>query len=302
MAGPGFQAHSSVPLESFRTGDAMKNRERAVNFYDLQLRCRFKGLDTKPLPMETGFGLRLAHEAYRSNPSASAQLFSSGQRHITLEDWQFDELRGEHYLVMSCADAELSDVAFKDLRNGKSRMAGKAAHEAVDKSCHLLIRPAAVPSQAALMLQTSGSGVSPDRIASTLSRLLRSASELAANRAHFERSHPSGAEGQKLKLLTTFETSGHQSKSLEQILRTGFIESVELITEAADGIDDADGFQISSKTIRVDVVDSNAGRSMNRFVGLLRAFRREHPNKARVHFKESANGPKKSQLLETNDL
>lgn len=284
----------------------MKNRERGVNFYDLILNCKFRGLTIEPLRMEIGLGLGLAHAQFLAANSGGNVTLPAGPRKITVEDWQYHAQRNEHYLVLSCADPDLSDVSFKDMNTGSSRMAGKAAHEAIDKSCHVLIKPGPDKTGPATMLQTSNSGVTPERICAALARQLKAASAQPQYAHHFERNHPDGVAGHKLKLLTSFDHRGHQSQYLQQILQSGRLEGVELISEQHEGIDDEKGYVVTSRMVKLDVVDAEAARSMTRLKNL---FKRKAlmpagppPNKAKVYFRESESGQKKSQMFETNDL
>jgi len=105
--------------------------------------------------------------------------------------------------------------------------------------------------------------------------------------------------------LTSFEAHGHQSQYLEQILKTGRLDAIELITEGHEGIDGDKGYVITSRTIKVEVVDENASRSLTRVKKLFHLdglVKNSMPNKARVHYRESQSGTKQSHLFDTNDL
>lgn len=275
----------------------MKTRERHVHFYDLRPRTAFHGSEVVPLQMTSDRALQLAHEAWGALPTAPT--FRDGARQISIDAWEHSSGRGEHYLVVNCADPGLADVAFKHLRSGRARMAGKLDEEAIDASAHLLIKPPTRGAGAAVMLMTNGAGLSAAKMGTMLGRLLRSAKAL--HPTDFQRDHPDAVQGKTVSVHVKFEVAGHQSRFLQQILAQGQIESMELIAEGRTALDGDREFQVTGHVVQVEAVAHERPMTLDR---LRRLMTRAQPDltKARIRFKESAEAQTETHTFEANAL
>jgi hypothetical protein len=287
----------------------MKSRERAVNFYDLNLNASLLGnqkVKFKPHPPNIRRALKIIQENYFLQ-RAAGNIVSSGHKTagIVLEDWVYHAERDEHYLVISHADPKLSDVAFKDPVSGKSRMAGKQPQEAIDRCCHIILKPEQGIVSRSLMLQTSDSGVRPAIVAAFLGKLLKLSSDDPACSDLFQVHCPSGEANKKVKLGLSFEHSGHMSTTLQDVLVKGTIEGVELITDCHAGFDGAEGFEAIAHILKVDVTNETAAKSQGLLYKLLKSVNpitNELPSRAKVFFKEGAGADKRSQVFTAEDL
>ncbi len=278
----------------------MKSRERTVHFYDLKVISSLHGFDVAPIPMATDLALELARS--RFGIGMAGKPWKDGDRHITLDDWQFNPARREHYLVVSCADPKLSDVTFKHLPTGTARMAGKEKDEAIDFSAHVILKLGSQPTEPALMLMTGGSGVSASKVATMLGKLVKAMAADPKNKPHFTRDHPSGAVNAKLKLQVKLEVAGHQSRWMQNILRTGHIEEIELITDMATEFDVDKGFHVTRQVLKVEPASDVGDISLTRLKNLLTGSETHQAHRARISFKEHTGAATESHTFHTNDL
>lgn len=274
----------------------MKTRERSVGFYELRTSSAVRTENIHVMPITARDALRLARESMEGKP----YLTMAGPVQIALEDWQVNDSRDEQYLLFNRADPKQSDVPFKNLRTGTARMAGKTPDEGIDLSVHVAIkfyRNTPHP----LVLITGGAGLYADRIAAILSRLMRIGELRKGNEKFFRREHPSGASGKSLKISNTIELVGHQSQYLQQILKAGTLEGVELISDEVSKLD-AD-FLITSKILKLSPTERAGQRTLS---SLMRSFNRANTDKsisrARVLFKEHGETKVQSHTFPLNDL
>lgn len=221
----------------------MRDRERGVSYYDLFIESHLRGESEphpRPVPVSTAIGL-----AFDNWPGEPFSL-GAGAIKVTLADWQRNQARREHYLVINRADASLPDIPLRHLETGATRMAGKDLREGIDLTCHVLIRENRDPARPALLLMTNGSSLAADKICKLLGSLFRMSKHDPACADHFRRAHPSGEEGKTLTLQSQFTVGGHQNATLADLLAGGTLEGVELISEAAEELDAATTLGVTS--------------------------------------------------------
>lgn len=199
-------------------------RKRTVHFYEIHLHSFTKAAVKNPSCASLTDLLK--HFALLASGSKLPRTVrQSSQLHTVLADWSYDENNNCYELLVSKANAALSDVALRDLGTARLRRANKTKVEGIEVSAHVLIRPNADRKRAALLL-TMGAGVSSKDIEVLLRQLSRLAAKDPRSRALFYFDEPSGARGPdgkplQYKVQYGFAAFGHQGQTLATALRTG---------------------------------------------------------------------------------
>ncbi len=232
----------------------------------------------------------------------------SSQLHTVLSDWHYDQRNNCYQLLISKANAALSDVALRDLGTKRLRMAGKTRVEGIEISAHILLRPNA-NKQTATFLLTMGAGVAAKDIEVLLGGMSRLASKQRNNRTLYWFDDPSGAKDAKGKPMQyqvhyRFSAQAHMGQTLTAALQSGEFEAMDLIAPVRNQFDAGGNLQITEQSLSVHAIlpKNVTGASIHNALRLFRA----RPDagaysKLRIHYKTVA-GKKTSALLELGNL
>lgn len=284
-------------------------RKRTVHFYEIHLSSYTKAAVKNPscaslTDLLNNFAL------LASGSTLPRTIRKSSQLHTVLADWRYDPASNCYELLISKANAALSDVALRDMGTAKLRKAGKTKLEGIEVSAHVLIRPNADGKRAACLL-TMGAGVSAKDIEVLLRLLSRQASKAKDSRskALFYFDDPSGAKGPdgmplQYKVQYGFAAFGHQGQTLATALQTGEFESMELIAHEQEKFDAGGNLEIVERSIGIQakLPKTVTGASIR---NAIRSYQQSPDgalyDKLRLHYKTVA-GKRTSAVLEIKNL
>lgn len=282
-------------------------RKRTVHFYEIHLGSSTRAAVKNPscaslTDLLQSFNLLLLGSKLPRTIRRSSQL------HTVLADWNYDATNNCYELLMSKANAALSDVALRDLGTAKLRKAGKTKVEGIEVSAHVLIRPNKDGKKAALLL-TMGAGVAAQDVELLLRGLSRLAAKDSRSKHLFYFDDPSGAtapDGTRLqyKVQYGFAAYGHQGQTLTAALQSGQFESMELIAHDKEKFDAGGNLQIVERSIAVqaEIPKTVTGATVRNAV---RAFKQSPDgalyDRLRLHYKTVA-GKSTSAILDIKNL
>lgn len=281
-------------------------RKRTVHFYELQVRATNASVQNPscaPLPDLLACFAKLPVQ--RKLPQTFRK---STHLHTVLADREFDPLTGSYALLISKANAALSDVALRDMGTARLRKAGKTKVEGIEVSAHVLLRPNQDGKTAAVLL-TMGAGVAAADVGMLLRQMAREAAKVRGNEALFYFDDPSGAKGPdgkaiQYKVRPGFVISGYRGVTLDEALRTGEFEGMDLVAHEHSQFDAGGNLQIIERSIGIQaqVPKAVTGASVRNAV---RAFKKQPDgaiyDKLRIRYKTVA-GRSTSAVLTINDL
>ena len=270
-------------------------RKRTVHFYEIRLqsstRAAIKSPSCASLPDLLESFARLAIE--RNLPHS---IRKTSQIHTVLSDWSYDKVSNSYSLLISKANAALSDVALRDLKTAKLRKAGKTKIEGIEVSAHVLVRPNSDGKTAAVLL-TMGAGVSAKDVEILLGLFSREAAKIIKNNALFYFDEPSGAkdaDGKPLqyKVRYSFPIYAHQGQTLKDALYSGEFQEMVLISNVRSKFDSGGNLQVTEHSLKVqaDLPKSVTAASISNAV---RFFKKSSDgagyDKLRIHYKTVSN-------------
>lgn len=282
-------------------------RKRTVHFYEIHVKAYTRKSIENPscasLPklLEAFTGLAAHNKLPRI-------IRKSSHLHTVLSDWNFDVSGSCYQLLISKANAALSDVALRDLGTKRLRMAGKTKLEGIEVSAHVLLRPNQ-DGRTAVVLITMGAGVAAKDIEVLLAGMSRLAAKRKTNRDLYFFDEPSGAKDTKGKPLQyrvnySFTAHAHMGQTLEDALQSGEFESMELISPERSKFDSGGNLQVTErilnvraelpKTVTAAAIRNAIRQYSNRSDAMV-------CNKMRIHYKTVA-GKHTSATLELNNL
>lgn len=282
-------------------------RKRTVHFYDLRIESSTRAAVVNPscAPLTTLFKCLASVVVKNKLPMA---IKESSQQRTVLVDWAYDTRHGCYELLLSRANAALSDVALRNMQTLALRKAGKTKLDGIEVSAHVLLRPNA-DERSALVLLTVGSGISIGDVETLMRQLARTASKIKDHRQLFYFDDPSSAKGPdgmplQYKVGYRFAGYGHKGQTLDQALETGEFESMELIAPEHGKFDAGGNLQMTERVLKVKsaLPKTVTGAGVRNAV---RGFRKEPDgamyDKLRIHYKTPA-GASTSAVLAVNDL
>ena len=141
--------------------------------------------------------------------------------------------------------------------------------------------------------------MSREQITGLLNSLVRRAAENKKTAEFFERPHPNGEGGKKLKMRCSFELLPHQSLLLKDLLRKGLLQEVQLISHEARNLDQ--NFVETAHSVTIGV--SKEGASLT-FAALKNAFNatRIDADKLVLKFTDPDTGNVTAKTIAANDL
>lgn len=128
----------------------MPLRKRTVHFYEIHLSSSTKAALSKSSCASLKETLQ-NFTLLASGSKLPRTIRRSSQLHTVLADWNYDAASNCYELLVSKANAALSDVALRDLGTSKLRKAGKTKVEGIEVSAHVLIRPNTDGKKAAML-------------------------------------------------------------------------------------------------------------------------------------------------------
>lgn len=279
----------------------MKPRQRTIHFYDLILKSHTKS--------------RISNPSCCSITDILSKLKPKGRevinnRNISLEvtDWLHDKKHNIFYCLLNRADANVSDVAFKDFGTKNRRNGGKTKSEGIEYSCHVIFKPDHDPRKA-LMLMTMGSGVTYGAIEKFLREFTQELQVLNQHPNLFKFPHPSGAVDENgnpetYKVSYAFSAEGHMGTLLDDALETGTFHDMELVADQHAQFDSGGNLQVDHQSLHV--VAANAKTVTGAFLKNALTRWKKTPQgsayrTARIKFK-TVDGTTKSNSFDINNL
>jgi len=282
-------------------------RKRTVHFYEIHLHSFTKAAIKNP-SCASLTDLLQSFTLLASGSKLPRTIRQSSHLHTVLADWHYDSASNCYELLVSKANAALSDVALRDLGTAKLRKAGKTKVEGIEVSAHALIRPNTDGKKAALLL-TMGAGVASKDIEVLLRLLSRVAAKDPRSKALFYFDDPSGAKGPdgkplQYKVQYGFAAFGHQGQTLATALKTGEFEGMELIAHEQEKFDAGGNLEIVERSIGIQakLPKTVTGAAIR---NAIRSYQKTPDgalyDKLRLHYKTVA-GKRTSAILDINNL
>lgn len=282
-------------------------RKRTVHFYEIHVQAYAKESIQNPSCASLQELLNCFADLATRNKLPQT-IRKSHHLNTVLSDWHYDASTICYQLLISKANAALSDVALRDLGTKKLRMAGKTKVEGIEISAHILLRPNA-DGKTAAVLMTMGAGVAAKDIEVLLRGMSRMAAVRGSNKHLYWFDEPSGAKDAKGKAIQyqvhyRFAAQAHMGQTLEAALQLGEFESMELIAPLRSKFDSGGNLQITERTLSVhaNLPKTVTGAAIR---NAIRSFRSQPDgaayNKMRIHYK-TVGGKNTSATLDLNNL
>ncbi len=282
-------------------------RKRTVHFYELHLSSTTLATVTNPSCARL-VDLLGCFASMIPRSSLPRTIRKSTHLHTVLADWSYDSAEGCYELLISKANAALSDVALRNMGTSSLRKAGKTKAEGIEVSAHVLVRPNSNANVAAVLL-TMGAGVNPTDIEMLFKTMSRAASKLSAWKHLFYFDDPSGAKGPdnqplQYKVRYGFAIHAYPGQTLTSALQNGEFESMDLIAQEQSKFDTGGNLQITERSLSVkaQLPQSVTGASVRNAV---RAFQKTPDGslyrKLRLRYKTVAGDPA-TATLDINNL
>lgn len=278
----------------------MDKYERVVSFYDLRFFSRIYGQKEQLALIPIEDALTIACEMWRSDPLTRGR----GAIQITLDDWKQSPTQGEHHIVINRADASMEDIPLKDTRTKVRRMAGKTIDEGIDLTAHILVKLAPTAKYTAKLLMTGGSSLPSAEVGNYLSQLFRQAKKIAKYQHYFSRPHPSAEAGKSISLTHHFELDSHPSVNLQEILRHGELQGLEVISLTQSALDSERKFTIAQKSVKLNLVNPGEPMLVSMFKKAINSAGRElrdNPTHAKLTYRPDGQKAQ-TTTLPINDL
>lgn len=282
-------------------------RKRTVHFYEIRLQSSARGAIKKP-SCASFPDLLNCFAGLASRSKLPQTIRKSSQVHTVLADWGYDKANNCYELLISKANAALSDVALRDLSTTKLRKAGKTKIEGIEVSAHVLLRPNA-DGRTAAVLMTMQAGVAAKDIEILLRSLSREAAKQRRNRALFHFDDPSGAKDAngnpaQYKVSYRFAAAAHLGQTLKNALHSGEFQEMELIAHERSQFDSGGNLDIIERSLSVQAKVPKAVTGAT-ILNAVRLFKKRPDgadfDKLRIHYK-TVSGKKTSATLDIDKL
>lgn len=226
----------------------MRPKERMVHFYDLVM----ESYTGKPGQNPSCSSIKDVLDKIKPK---GHEVLSTRTVSLEVSDWRYDASADLFYLLLNRADRNVSDVGFKDFSTKTRRKANKTKQEGIESSCHVIIKPEP-NSPKALLLMTMGSGVTFQAIEKFLRLFTRLLKAQNKNKSLFTFPDPSGAEDDQGNPLTysvnyKFNCFAHKSVLLDQVLKAGTFQSMDLIAHENKRFDSSGNLEVTKQSIYV---------------------------------------------------
>lgn len=282
-------------------------RKRTVHFYEISVQSRTRKPVMNPSCARLDDLLACCAKLAKGH-KLPVTIRKSASLHTVLADWSYDAATHCYELLISKANAALSDVALRTLGTTSLRKAGKTKAEGIEVSAHVLIRPNPDGKTAAMLL-TMGAGVSAGDVEVLLRRLCDEASKDKKNGSLFDFDDPSGAKDEKnnplkYRVRYGFTALGHQGQTLASALQSGEFEGMELIAYEQTKFDAGGNLQIVERSlgVKANLPKAVTGASIRNAVGAFMKGSNVAPyDRLRIRYKTAA-GKSSAATLKIADL
>lgn len=283
-------------------------RKRTVHFYDLHISSRSLASGVVNPGCASIKDLLECFAEIGSAKKLPMIVRKSSNLHTILVDWDYDKQTDCYELLLSKANAALSDVALRDLNTSSLRKANKKKHEGIELSAHVLIRPNLNQRSAAVLI-TMYAGVSILDVERLFRDFSRRAASLSKFRSMFYFDDPSGALApdntpMQYKVAYSFAAYSYKGQTLDNALKQGEFESLELISYDGEKFDAGGNLNIEERVLKIkaEIPKAVTGAAIiNAVNGFIRSQPDENFNKLRIHFK-TATGDSTSATMNVDEL
>jgi hypothetical protein len=283
----------------------MKINSRTVSFFELQLQTLPAGKDI-PKPPQLPIG-NLIPILATLIPAGFEIKCGSTPIEVTCSRW--DPATGELHLLLNKPDPERSDVAYRRRGAKVRRLGNKAPDEDIEVSSHVVISPGGSPTIARMMM-TIGANIGPQKIVSLLHDIYRTAKDTARLKKLREPVLPINTLDAKGKPKTykvnhKFTYSGMPNGQLREILQTGKVVGLHLISNGEEAFDSSTRIKMDKMTLHVNL-ERESVRDVSFIRGLVRlasTSRKFDADQVRIEYKDSeADTAIKARLFNTSRL
>lgn len=282
-------------------------KKRTVHFYELHMQSTTLATVINPSSAKLSELLKACTSLMRKS-QLPLTIRKSSQIRTVLSDWNYNQQNNCYELLLSRANAALSDVALRNMNDLSLRKAGKTKVDGIEVSAHILVRPNPDERTAAVLISI-GAGISISDIEALFRLMTKAASKNPRCSSLFYFDDPSGAKGQdgvplQYKVRYRFAGYAHKGQTLAQALQTGEFEGMELIAPEQSQFDTGGNLQITERVLKIKAAlpQSVTGAGLR---NAIRDFKKSPDadiyDKMRIHYK-TQSGTSTSAVLSINDL
>lgn len=209
----------------------MKNNERLVQYYDVQIYAKTRARDIKhklnsPRTLDDLMG---EFAVLREKNVARKRVEGRSKYEYRLED--MEERDDSWVLLVNVVDGQAAHPVTQKIGGTKDDreviVLGK--DRGLESSTHIIIYKAQDEAKKHLVLYEKTTGVSSMKAAAFLSHMARLAAKSFPER--YELPHPNGAAGKSIKVYCDFEWLGHPSDEFRSELDDGVIADLRLTSD-----------------------------------------------------------------------
>lgn len=274
----------------------MKPRQRTVHFYDVTIKSHTRKQVSNP-------NCCAISDILSKIKPKGREIIRTANISLEVSDWRVDKKLGLYYCLLNRADASLSDVMLKNLSTKSRRAAGKTKADGIEYSSHIIFKPQADPRKA-LMMMTMGAGITFQAVEKFLLEFCRELKTLGSNNHLFEFPMPGeylDTDGSPVTYSVnySFNATGHMSSRLEDVLRTGSFQEMELSADKLSKFDTGGNLLVDRASIHVVASNTktiSAAVVKNAITRHGTAYRR-----AQIKYKDK-DGTLKQNTFDVNDL
>lgn len=279
-------------------------RQRTVGFYDVILRS-----STRKENIQNPDCCNLNDLLAKVDPAKASglELYSGKQIRSELSDWEYDPASQTYAALINRADGTGSDISIRHLKTRKIRRAGKGPDEAFEFSAHMLISPNA-DGRSARVLLTVGAGVTMASIENMFKKLSALVFSDPSNEHLREFDDPDGSTDskgnrKKYKVSYQFKVLAHKGQLLDQALKGGAFEQMELVAHEYQKFDSGGNLEIKSESVLVRAGNPKTTTAAT-LVNAVRDYLSRSPkhwDKVRIKY-STDNNKSAHATLDVNDL
>ena len=275
----------------------MDKRFRNIYFYDVILETKATGLDNPPKEIRIDELLKQMRAVYKN---LSPFGFDKNSVWFSIEEWNFDDNKKEHHLLINKSDRNKSDPMFSDAQTKQRRRVKKNQGEGDETSSHVILQLQNDPRKL-LMLVERGSLAGTNYIEKIFAKMVKT---VKSNNDLFKAPHPDNSKTNdgKQRMVTLyahFHMDGHLSNSFIKDLENGSFIDACLISEKNRNqlVDTAGNYRIEYEEQKITLMENK----LFTIAGLKNAFAiksKDYPT-ARLRLKRP-NGKERTTVVETD--
>ena len=224
-------------------------------FYEVLLESTTRSLDVDRPSCASFSSLLACIDTVAKGKKKPFTLKKSSEIHTVLSDWKHDSRNGCYNFLISKANADQSDVAFRNMSSANLRKAGKTKSEGIEISSHVMLRVNS-DEKSATVLMTMGAGVSIGNVIMILGSMAREAADLKKYASLFHFDKPLAAKDEhgnwlKYKVAYKFSAQAFPGQNLIEALKSGEFEEMDLIHSEDAAFDEGGNLKIVERMISV---------------------------------------------------